>query len=323
MPLTDPEAAGKVLYVWFDAPIGYISNTAQYAAENKLPENEYRQWWSSPDTEIFHFIGEDNTIFHCMIWIAMLQAQGDYQLPRGVIVNQYLNMQKPGGDETKMSKSRGTAVWVRDYLDNGGNPDSLRYYLTMVAPERARAAFKPDDMVARHNGELANALGNFVNRILSFSQKNFGPTVPALVAEKLNDSDHKFIAARDSCHREATELLERHEFKAALERIMEFCRECNRYVDLAAPWTSKKTDLERTTTTLKICIDAIRFIAVVIEPFMPFCADNIAGFLNLTSAERGWNEALKGLDSGRPLEEPKILFAKIEDWRTVFPALAG
>jgi methionyl-tRNA synthetase len=232
-------------------------------------------------------------------------------------------MQKPGGDETKMSKSRGTAVWIRDYLDNGGNPDSLRYYLTMVAPERARAAFKPDDMVARHNGELANALGNFVHRILSFSRKNFGPNVPALVTEKLNDGDRSFIAARESCFREATDLLERHEFKAALERIMEFCRECNRYVDLAAPWTTKKTDQERTTTTLKICIDAIRFLAVVIEPFMPFTAENLAGVLNLSASERGWAMATSGLETGRAVNEPKILFAKIEDWRTLFPALAG
>lgn len=139
LPIKDPDAQGKVLYVWFDAPIGYISNTKEYFQKAAGSPDEYAEWWKSDDCDIYHFIGEDNTIFHCVIWIAMLSIEGNYHLPKGVIVNQFLNIQFPGKEEEKISKSRGSAVWIEDYLKDGGDPDSLRYYLTMIATERARS----------------------------------------------------------------------------------------------------------------------------------------------------------------------------------------
>jgi methionyl-tRNA synthetase len=161
VPLEDPDAKGKVLYVWFDAPIGYISNTAQLLNS----KDQGNDLWCDKEIEKYHFIGEDNTIFHCVIWIAMLHASGKYKLPDGVIVNNFLNIQFTGQEEQKMSKSRGTAVFIEDYLESGGEVDALRYYLTSVAPEKARTAYKPEDLDQKRNSELADVLGNLVNRI--------------------------------------------------------------------------------------------------------------------------------------------------------------
>lgn len=229
VPLEEPEARNKVLYVWFDAPIGYISNTYKLCEEQGDP-SRFEALWRSPDTEILHFIGEDNTIFHCVIWIAMLHADASYQLPHGVIVNQFLNFQK-GGEVEKISKSRGTAIWIEDYLAEGNMPDSLRYYLTSIAPESARTIYRPDDLVQRHNTDLANALGNFVNRILSFNSKYVGTVVPECPLEKVTARDEEFRALMKETHRRADELLSNYSFKAALECIMAFVRECNKYSD--------------------------------------------------------------------------------------------
>lgn len=175
VPLDEPEAEGKVLYVWFDAPIGYISNTMELCAERDGDCQLYSKWWKDDECDILHFIGEDNTIFHCVIWIAMLSAEGSFRLPEGVIVNQFLNIQFPNKNEAeKISKSRGTAIWIGDYIRQGGNPDTLRYYLTAIAPEKSRAVYKPEDLVQRNNADLANTLGNFVNRIISFTKSIAG-----------------------------------------------------------------------------------------------------------------------------------------------------
>jgi methionyl-tRNA synthetase len=312
LPLTDPEAKGKVLYVWFDAPIGYISNTKEVCAEAEGDAEKYREWWQSDDTEIYHFIGEDNTIFHCMVWIAMLLAEGSYKLPKGVIVNQFMNIQFPGQEEQKISKSRGTAVWIEEYLENGGDPDALRYYLTMIATERSKSTYQTTDLIQRQNSELANVIGNFVNRILSFTIKNYGPAVPEQTPGKLTPVDAAFTESLVSTHAKVTESLEAFNFKTALEQVMEFARACNKYVDDKAPWTSKKTDAELTKTTLNIAIQAIRALGVMLTPFMPTTGERMVKMLGLDPKTVTWEQAVQNLPAGHALGQPEILFQKIE-----------
>ncbi len=312
VPIDDVDAKSKVLYVWFDAPIGYISNTQQLCAERGEGVEHYTDWWKSEDCDILHFIGEDNTIFHCVIWIAMLSSEGSYKLPRGVVINQFLNVQFPGREVEKISKSRGTALWMKDYVASGENPDTLRYYLTMIAPERARSTFKPDDMLQRHNSELANVLGNFVHRIVSFTHKYVGPHVPDYLEEKVSDTDKAFVALLEKAFHDTTEQLEGYNFRAALEVLMEFARSCNRYVDEKAPWTTRKTDMETTKVTLATALKAIHFFTIVLTPFMPFTTAKMAATLNLDLAKLCWDDALRAQPAGSTLKEPQILFAKIE-----------
>ncbi|RIL09549.1 MAG: hypothetical protein DCC75_06250 [Proteobacteria bacterium] len=307
-----PDAAGKVLYVWFDAPIGYISNTIELCARGTGRPAEANEWWASDDCGIYHFIGEDNTIFHCVVWIAMLQAEGSYKLPRGVIVNQFMNIQFPGKEETKISKSRGSAVWIDDYIAEGGDPEALRYYLTLISTERSKTTYKPEDLIQRQNSELANVLGNFVNRILSFTAKNYGPQVPDFLSAKLSDIDREFLNSMQRCHADTTQLLDSFQFKAALERIMEFARACNKYVDDKAPWTTKKTDNEGTKLTLNTAIAAIKFLGIVLRPFMPRTSDKILHMLLIDPATAAWNSALIAPLAGSQLGEAKILFQKVE-----------
>lgn len=313
VPLPDPDAKGKVLYVWFDAPIGYISNTKELCEARGESPDEYTAWWKSDDCEIYHFIGEDNTIFHCVIWIAMLYAEGTFKLPRGVIVNQFLNIQFPGKEEEKISKSRGSAIWIEDYLASGGNPDVLRYYLTCIAPERARTVYKPDDLAQRNNSELANILGNFVHRLVSFTHKYVGPAVPDFPAAKVQPVDRAFEQNMRANHATVTELLDGYSFKAGLETIMDFCRESNKYLDDKAPWTSRKSDMELTQVTLAYGLRAVQYLAVVLRPYLPDTAAKIARTLSLDIATLRWEDALRELPAGSPLQKPEILFSKIED----------
>jgi methionyl-tRNA synthetase len=316
VPLEDEDAKGKVLYVWFDAPIGYISNTMAVCAEKEGDPAKVDEWWRAPETEVLHFIGEDNTIFHCVIWIAMLSAEGTLSLPKAVIVNQYLNLQAPGEDVQKISKSRGTAVWVGDLVNEGVPLDSVRYYLTAIAPERARSVYKPDDFVLRHNGELADALGNLVNRITSFTLKycapESGPTVvPAYNETLVLESDKAFTEALHDTFTTVTTELEAFNFKAALERTMEFARQCNRYVDEKAPWSTRKTNMEATKVTLTFSLRAIHGLGVLLSPFMPTAAAKILAAFGRLPAEVAWGDVVEYNVVGRPLSQPEILFQKI------------
>ena len=309
VPLDDPDAAGKVLYVWFDAPIGYISNTRELLASDPTALDK---WWRNPDTEIFHFIGEDNTIFHAVIWIAMLKSEGTYTLPRGVIVNQYVNLQLAGQSEAaKISKSRGHAIGIRDYLESGGNVDALRYYLTAIAPENSRSVYKPEDLEQRLSSELANTLGNFVHRVLTFTRKYFGEAVPVIDSALIGERDQQLEASMRSCFAQVTEQLEGFCFKVALETIMEFARECNRYIDEKAPWSARKNDPEGAKISLVMALAAIKFLAVVLDPFIPHTTERIRGFLNLGSESR-WDDALSALAAGHALNEPIVLFPKAD-----------
>jgi methionyl-tRNA synthetase len=308
VPLDDPDAKDKVLYVWFDAPIGYISNTQELL--DNTGSDTLSNWWASDNTDIVHFIGEDNTIFHCVIWIALLAAEGSYKLPKAVVVNQYLNFINDKGEEEKFSKSRGNAIWLGDYLAEGGNPDVLRYYLTAVAPEKSRSAYVGADVIQRNNNDLANTLGNFVNRVLAFTNKYYGPTVPTLDPEKITERDATFSGSFEKVHREVSDLLQGYHFKAALERTMEFCRECNRYIDERAPWTSRKTDDATTKNTLYFCLNAINVLGVLLSPFIPFTSDKMRLALG-KSAQATWQEALEPLSPGAEIAEACILFERI------------
>lgn len=312
VPLDDPDAKGKVLYVWFDAPIGYISNTKELCAEREGTDSKYSDWWKSSDCEIYHFIGEDNTIFHSVIWVAMLGAEGTFQLPRGVIVNQFLNIKFPGKDTEKISKSRGTAIWLEDYLKEGGNPDVLRYYLTAIAPEGARSIYKPEDLISRNNGDLGNTIGNFVNRIVSFTRKYCGPEVPSIDEADIEERDRIFHKEMEKVHAEVTDLLENFNFKAALEHIMEFGRECNRYIDEKAPWTTRNTNMGRTKVSLAFALDAIKFLGIVLAPFMPFSSEKIARMLSIDSSSLCWADAITPLKAGQEINQPEILFPRMD-----------
>lgn len=312
LPLDDPDAAGKVLYVWFDAPIGYISNTKELCAERDGSPERYAEWWQSEDCKIYHFIGEDNTVFHCIIWIAMLSAEGSCQLPSGVVVNQFVNIQFPGRPEEKISKSRGTAIWVGEYVAKGGDKDALRYYLAAIAPERARAVFKPEDMVARYNADLANTVGNFVHRVLSFSRKHFGERVPALDEESLDEDSRGFLEKREESHTKITAALEGFQSKAALEEIMSFARECNRYVDEKAPWKLRKEHPDEAARCLSVCMHAILSLGIWLTPFIPASTSRLLGFFEAADNCQHWELARTRSLAGTLFREPAILFQKIE-----------
>jgi methionyl-tRNA synthetase len=311
VPLDDPDAKGKVLYVWFDAPIGYISNTIEMCVGEGGSASDADRWWRSDDTEIVHFIGEDNTVFHCIIWIAMLNAAGSFSLPKGVVVNHFLNFQAPGGDVEKMSKSRGTAFWVGEYVANGGQPDTLRYYLTATAAEKARGVFKPDDLEARHNSDLADTLGNLVNRITSFTLKYCGPSVPEYNTALENDTDRMLERNLEATFQKVTDELESYSLKAALEAVMEFARSCNRYVDEKAPWSTRKTDMEVTKVTLAYSLRAIHALGVMLAPFIPFSSAKILAAFGRDLRQVEWNDAIAFDLKGCPLAQPEILFQKL------------
>jgi methionyl-tRNA synthetase len=305
----DPDARGKVLYVWFDAPIGYVSFTEQWCLERGGRPGDYEHWWKDPDCKIVHFIGEDNVVFHALIWPAMLMAEGSFQLPWNVPANCFLNMQFPGQEETKISKSRGTAVWVADYLRDYA-PDPLRYYLTMVAPEQQRTAFKFDDLIRRNNDELVAALGNFVHRNMTFARRYFDGAVPPRGTAAGQDAEQLAMIA--GLPDEVSALLEQFRFKEALEEIMAATRQSNRYFDYRAPWSLRKHDPSACGTVINVCLNTIKALAVTMEPFLPFAASKTAAMLSCGPEEMGWQSAAEPLPEGRKLGEPVILFEKLD-----------
>ncbi|RMF80521.1 MAG: methionine--tRNA ligase, partial [Planctomycetota bacterium] len=276
VPLDDPDAAGKVLYVWFDAPIGYVSFTAKLCERETGNPQDYERWWKSPDSRIVHFVGEDNTIFHALIWPAMLMAEGSYQLPWQVVVNSFLNIKFPGEDEQKISKSRGKAIWIQDYLESF-EPDPLRYYLTAIAPESARTAFEPADFVARNNNELVAAFGNFVNRTLTFAHKYFDGRVPDAAAQ--TEADRAHLVAGQAALDAVGDHLDNFRFRAGLEEMMAYARACNLHFSNREPWASRKSNLEDCGAAIATCIHAVRTLAVLCQPFLPATARRIAAQL--------------------------------------------
>ena len=309
VPLEDPDAQGKVLYVWFDAPIGYVSFTATLSEQEDGDWRRYERWWKDPDCRIVHFIGEDNTVFHALIWPAMLMAEGSYQLPRHVVASKFLNIKYPGQEEQKISKSRGNAIWIKKYLETF-DPDPLRYYLTAVAPESQRTTFDMDDFIARNNGELLNALGNFINRALVFTQRYFDGVVPDVGERSDVDREQLALIARQTDR--TAEHLEGFRFRAALGEVMSLARASNGYFDAKRPWQQRKESLESCGTTINVCVQTVRALAVLMAPFLPHSAEKCAEMLRIGGGCPSWEDAKRELDPGHALGKPVILFKKLE-----------
>lgn len=302
VPVPVEGAEGKVLYVWFDAPIGYISNTKEL-----LPET-WETYWKDPETRIINFIGKDNIVFHCIVFPAMLMAYGDgYQLPDNVPANEFLNLE---GD--KISTSRNWAVWLHEYLrDFPGKQDVLRYVLTANAPETKDNDFTWADFQARNNSELVAILGNFVNRAVVLTHKFFGGKVPE--QGTLTDVETSLQAELKIAVDALTEALDTFHFREALKQAMEIARMGNRYLQETEPWKVAKTDMARTATILNTALQLCANIAVAFEPFIPFSAARLAGMLGLGKLDWNMLGSLDILPAGTEIKQPELLFEKIED----------
>ena len=301
VPVPVEGADGKVLYVWFDAPIGYISNTKEL-----LPES-WEKWWKDPETKMIHFIGKDNIVFHCIVFPAMLKAEGSYNLPENVPANEFLNLE---GD--KISTSRNWAVWLHEYLrDFPGKQDVLRYVLTANAPETKDNDFTWNDFQARNNNELVAILGNFINRSVVLTHKYFEGRVPA--AGELTDYDRETLAEIANVKASIESYLDNYRFRDAQKEAMNLARIGNRYITECEPWKVWKTDPKRVETILNISLQLVANLAIAFEPFLPFSSAKLRSMLNIDSFEweqLGQTDLIK---AGHQLAEPELLFEKIED----------
>lgn len=302
VPVPVEGAEGKVLYVWFDAPIGYISNTKEL-----LPDT-WEKYWKDPETRIINFIGKDNIVFHCIVFPAMLMAYGDnYQLPDNVPSNEFLNLE---GD--KISTSRNWAIWLHEYLrDFPGKQDVLRYVLTANAPEAKDNDFTWKDFQTRNNSELVAILGNFVNRAIVLTHKYFAGVVPA--AGELQDIDKATLEEVVSIKKALSEALDGFHFREALKEAMNLARLGNKYLQDTEPWKVAKTDMERVKTILNVALQICGDIEVAFEPFLPFMSEKLAKILKIEHND--WDMLAKTdiIPAGTQLGEPELLFEKIED----------
>lgn len=296
-----PDAEGKVLYVWFDAPIGYISNTKE------LKPDDWEKWWKDSDTKLVHFIGKDNIVFHCIIFPAMLKAAGDYILPENVPANEFLNLE---GD--KISTSRNWAVWLHEYLkDFPGKQDVLKYVLCANAPETKDNDFTWKDFQTRNNSELVAIFGNFVNRTMVLTHKYFGGKVPA--KGKLTDYDKQTIGEISLYPEKIGRSIEQYRFREALNELMNLARTGNKYLTENEPWKTIKTDEARTATVLNISLQICANLAVLASPFMPMTAKKLAKMLNMQPV--AWFEAgnVELLSESTDINAPELLFEQIDD----------
>jgi len=301
VPVPVPGAEGKVLYVWFDAPIGYIS-----ATKEGFPD-DWQKYWQEPDTKLVHFIGKDNIVFHCIIFPAMLKAHGDYILPDNVPANEFLNLE---GD--KISTSRNWAVWLHEYLqDFPGQGDVLRYVLCANAPETKDNDFTWKDFQARNNNELVATLGNFVNRAAVLTQKFFDSKVPERGA--LTEIDEEVFRQMTEFPARVGELIENYRFRDALAEVLNLARVGNKYLAETEPWKLIKTDVARTGTVLHVALQVAAALVPLLTPFLPESAGKLAKMLNFEPGD--WASATRAeqLPAGHPLQEPELLFAKIDD----------
>lgn len=300
VPVPIEGAEGKVLYVWFDAPIGYISATKEWTAD-------WQKWWKDPETRMLHFIGKDNIVFHCIIFPAMLKAEGSYNLPDNVPANEFLNLE---GD--KISTSRNWAVWLHEYLEDfPGKEDVLKYVLTANAPETKDNDFTWKDFQARNNNELVAILGNFINRALVLSQKYYNGVVPASC--ELLEVDKEALAQITSLKADVEKSLDTFRFREALKIAMDMARLGNKYLADMEPWKVVKTDEERVKTIMNTCLQIAANLTIVFAPFLPFTMDKLRGFLNMEKLD--WSELGRTdiLVAGHQMSEPELLFEKIED----------
>ncbi len=301
IPVPVEGAGGKVLYVWFDAPIGYISNTKEL-----LPDS-WEKWWKEEDTRLLHFIGKDNIVFHCIVFPAMLKAEGSYILPENVPANEFLNLE---GD--KISTSRNWAVWLHEYLEEfPGKQDVLRYVLTANAPETKDNDFTWKDFQARNNSELVAIYGNFINRALVLTHKYFEGKVPAL--GELTDYDKQTLDEFVHVKADVEKLLDNFRFRDAQKEAMNLARIGNKYLADTEPWKVAKTDMDRVATIMHLSLQIAANLAIAFEPFLPFSSAKLRCMLNLNAFD--WKELGRTdlLKAGDQLGTPELLFEKIED----------
>ena len=307
IPVPVEGAEGKVLYVWFDAPIGYISNTKELCDAQPEQYGNWEKWWKQEDTRMLHFIGKDNIVFHCIVFPAMLKALG-YNLPDNVPSNEFLNLE---GD--KISTSRNWAVWLNEYLvDFPGKQDVLRYVLTANAPETKDNDFTWADFQARNNNELVAIYGNFINRALVLTKKYFEGQVPA--CGQLTDYDKETIEEFKNVKNTLESLLNNFRFRDAQKEAMNLARIGNKYLADTEPWKLAKTDMERTATVLHVALQIAANLAIAFEPFLPFSSEKLKAMLNMDNSI-GWEDLgrIDLLSAGNPLGEVSLLFEKIED----------
>ena len=307
IPVPVEGADGKVLYVWFDAPIGYISNTKELCDKNPEKWGSWEKWWKDDDTRLVHFIGKDNIVFHCIVFPTMLKAHGGYILPDNVPSNEFLNL-----EDDKISTSRNWAVWLHEYLvDMPGKQDVLRYVLTANAPQTKDNNFTWKDFQDRNNNELVAVYGNFVNRALQLTKKYWGGVVPE--CGELTDIDQKALDEFKNVKENVEQLLDVFKFREAQAEAMELARIGNRYITECEPWKVWKTDPKRVETILYISLQLVANLAIAFEPFLPFSSAKLRQMINLSSFD--WNElgSTTLLKPGHQLAEPELLFEKLED----------
>ncbi len=307
IPVPVEGAEGKVLYVWFDAPIGYISNTKELCDAQPNKYGSWQKWWQDPETRLIHFIGKDNIVFHCIVFPAMLKAHGDYILPDNVPSNEFLNLE---GD--KISTSRNWAVWLNEYLEQmPDKQDVLRYVLTANAPETKDNDFTWADFQARNNNELVAIYGNFINRALVLTSKYFGGKVPT--KGDYTDYDKETIAELNRVKNEMLHLLDDFKFRDAQKEAMNMARIGNKYLADMEPWKLAKTDLARTGAVLNLALQIAANLEIAFRPFLPFSSEKLRAMLNLPETDIAHLGSFNLLEEGHELGEVTLLFEKIED----------
>ena len=294
---------GKVLYVWLDAPIGYISATKQWASNNG---KDWKSYWQGDDVELIHFIGKDNIVFHCVIFPIILRAHGKYALPKNVPANEFLNLE---GD--KLSTSRNWAIWLHEYIEDFANQqDVLRYALCATAPENKDTDFTWKDFQTRNNSELVAVLGNFVNRVVVLTNKYWEGKVPEKV--ELTAYDQEVLQALKDAPFKIGNCIEKYKFREALSEMMNLARLGNKYLAETEPWKLKKIDEERTQTIMNIALQLAASLSVLSKPFLPFTAEKLAAMLNVS--ETSWDQASEQLlSANHQIEKASLLFSRIED----------
>ena len=307
IPVPVEGAEGKVLYVWFDAPIGYVSNTKELCESNPQRWGEWTKWWQDEDTRLVHFIGKDNIVFHCIIFPVMMKAHGKYIMPDNVPANEFLNL-----ENDKISTSRNWAIWLHEYLRAfPGKQDVLRYVLTANAPETKDNNFTWRDFQERNNNELVAVYGNFVNRALQLTKKYWNGVVPE--CGELSETDRQTLDEFKDVKQKVEELLDVFKFRDAQKEAMNLARIGNRYITECEPWKVWKTDPKRVETILNISLQLVANLAIAFEPFLPFSSKKLRDMLNITDFD--WNQLGQTdlLKAGHQLAEPQLLFEKIED----------
>ena len=307
IPVPVQGAEGKVLYVWFDAPIGYISNTKELCEKDPEHFGTWQKWWQDPETRLVHFIGKDNIVFHCIIFPTMLKTHGDYILPDNVPANEFLNL-----EDDKISTSKNWAVWLHEYLrDFEGKQDVLRYVLTANAPETKDNNFTWKDFQERNNSELVAVYGNFVNRALQLTKKYWNGVVPA--CGELEEIDRQTIQEFKDVKAKVEAYLDIFKFREAQKEAMNLARIGNKYIAETEPWKLWKTDPKRVETILYISLQLVANLSIAFEPFLPFSSKKLREMINMT--EYNWSElgSTDLLPAGKQLAEPELLFDKIDD----------